>query len=220
MNVLLVDDHAIFRQGVKLIIQSFNSGIKVIEAISTAQCAELVQQHEVDLILLDLKLSDTSGLDSLIAIKDFVPDIPVIVLSGEDDILVIHKTIEFGAMGFISKMASHEDLLAAIKRVISGGVYLPAQMTVYPQNGQQSLDGGEKNDFQGVLEGLSERQREILYYVLQGKPNKTISTGLDISESTVKNHISSILSSLGARNRTEAVYIAARAGVPIERPLP
>ncbi len=220
MNVLLVDDHAIFRQGVKLIIQSFNSGIKVIEAISTAQCAELVQQHEVDLILLDLKLSDTSGLDSLIAIKDFVPDIPVIVLSGEDDILVIHKTIEFGAMGFISKMASHEDLLAAIKRVISGGVYLPAQMTVYPQNGQQSPDGGEKNDFQGVLEGLSERQREILYYVLQGKPNKTISTGLDISESTVKNHISSILSSLGARNRTEAVYIAARAGVPIERPLP
>lgn len=222
MDVLLVDDHTIFRHGIKLIIESIDKSISVRQVSSTSECIDILGSEPVDLILLDLQLSDTSGLDSVICVKHYSPLTPVIVLSGDDDPLMIHKTIEHGAMGFISKRSSLDELQCAFDRVIEGGVYLPDCMTVYASGDDgknDRLKSANNNLNLGVLDSLSDRQREILYYVLQGKPNKTISSGLCISDAAVRNDISGILFSLGARNRTEAVYVAARAGVPIERKL-
>ena len=116
-------------------------------------------------------------------------------------------------MGFITKCSTHDELLGAIRLIVAGGIYLPAAV----RDGQHApADHGSRPSDIALLTSLSKRQREVLTLLLQGKPNKTISTQMDISQNTVKAHLTAIFRVLGARNRTEAVYFAARAGVPLD----
>ena len=125
---------------------------------------------------------------------------------------MIHQCIDNGAMGFITKSTTHDELLIAIRRIVAGGVYLPMDI----MNNERVVQSARERSDVALLASLSDRQREVLAYLLQGKPNKTISNNMDISQNTVKAHLSAIFRTLGARNRTEAVYFAARAGVPLE----
>ncbi len=212
MKILIVDDHALFRSGMVHLLQSLSPTPEVIESenLSSAK-AILATVSDIDLVLLDLKLNDAVGVDSLLTLRKQAADTTIVVLSGEQDPTVIHRCIDNGAMGFITKSATHDELLIAISRIVAGGVYLPRDV----MNGKQSArTGGERSDV-ALLASLSDRQREVLAYLLQGKPNKTISNNMDISQNTVKAHLSAIFRTLGARNRTEAVYFAARAGVPL-----
>lgn len=173
-----------------------------------------LEANNYDLVLLDLTLADMSGIDTLRAVKHKLDGTPVIVLSALQDPPIIYQAIEEGAMGFITKCATHQELLAAIKLILAGGIFLPREVTSTPIVTSKSSD--TMSSEQEILSALSDRQREVLKYLLQGKPNKTISANLHISENTVKAHLSAIFRALGARNRTEAVYFAARAGVPLD----
>jgi len=213
MKILIVDDHTLFRSGMVHLLQSLSPQPIVVESEDLTSSAELLDtQDDIDLVLLDLKLSDAVGVDSLLRLRKQAPETPIIVLSGEQDPDVIRRCIDNGAMGFITKSATHDELLNAIRLIVAGGVYLPRDVmagTLHSRNPEERSDVA-------LLASLSDRQREVLTYLLQGKPNKTISTKMDISQNTVKAHLSAIFRTLGARNRTEAVYFAARAGVPLD----
>ena len=213
MKILIVDDHTLFRSGMVHLLQSLSPQPVVVESEDLTSAAELLMsQSDVDLVLLDLKLSDAVGVDSLLTLRKQAPDTSIIVLSGEQDPIVIRRCIDHGAMGFITKSATHDELLNAIRLIIAGGIYLPREVMA---NAIHSRNPEERTDV-ALLASLSDRQREVLTYLLQGKPNKTISSKMEISQNTVKAHLSAIFRTLGARNRTEAVYFAARAGVPLD----
>ncbi len=213
MKILIVDDHTLFRSGMVHLLQSLSPSPDVIESEDLHQACEMLVTHsDIDLVLLDLRLDDAVGVDSLLVLRKESPDTTIVVLSGEQDPHVIHRCIDNGAMGFITKSSTHEELLEAIRLIVAGGVYLPRDVMVNALHARQNT---ERSDV-ALLASLSDRQREVLTYLLQGKPNKTISNNMDISQNTVKAHLSAIFRTLGARNRTEAVYFAARAGVPLE----
>ncbi len=195
------------------LLQSLLPPPEVVESEDLGSAQQYLRQHDdIDLVLLDLKLEDAVGVDSLLTLRKQVPDACIVILSGEQDPAVIHRCIDGGAMGFVTKSATHDELLNAIRLIVAGGVYLPNDIlsaTRYTQKEAHTSDVA-------LLASLSDRQREVLAYLLQGKPNKTISTNMNISENTVKAHLSAIFRTLGARNRTEAVYFAARAGVPLD----
>ena len=214
MKILIIDDHTLFRSGMVHLLEDLQPQPQIVESPSLKNAQEyLLGGQEVDLVLLDLRLGDTVGLDGLTALRKDIPDTPIIVLSAELDPLVIHRCIELGAMGFITKCSTHDELLGAIRLIVAGGIYLPAAV----RDGQHApADHGSRPSDIALLTSLSKRQREVLTLLLQGKPNKTISTQMDISQNTVKAHLTAIFRVLGARNRTEAVYFAARAGVPLD----
>jgi DNA-binding NarL/FixJ family response regulator len=213
MKLLIVDDHTLFRSGLVHLLQSLDPQPEVVESEDLQNAQQMLDTHsDVELVLLDLKLSDAVGVDSLLALRKHAPETPIVVLSGEQDPDVIRRCIDQGAMGFITKTSTHDELLAAIKLIVKGGIYLPRDVMT---NALYTRLPQERSDV-ALLASLSDRQREVLTYLLQGKPNKTISNNMNISQNTVKAHLSGIFRTLGARNRTEAVYFAARAGVPLE----
>lgn len=213
MKILIVDDHTLFRTGMVHLLQSFVPSPLVVESENLQGAIDTLQKDiSIEMVLLDLSLQDSNGVDSLIRLRQHVPTTSVIVLSGEDNPSVIRECIDLGAMGFISKAATHDELLNAINLIVAGGVYLPKNVTGASTAAALPAARIDKS----LLASLSDRQREVLTYLIQGKPNKIISEKLNISQNTVKAHLSGIFKVLGARNRTEAVYFAARAGVPLE----
>ena len=214
MKILIVDDHTLFRSGMVHLLQSMSPPPSVLESDGVHSALQILVKHaDIDLVLLDLNLDDAIGVEALLRLRDQITDTTIVVLSGEQDPGVIRQCIDAGAMGFITKTSTHDELLSAIKLTVAGGVYLPS--SVKTRNFQQVAQASKPGDV-ALLASLSGRQREVLTYLVQGKPNKTISSYMDISENTVKAHLSAIFKTLGARNRTEAVYFAARAGVPLD----
>jgi len=210
MNILLIDDHALFREGLKFLLRSLDAALEVDEASDCAKALEHAAARSYDLVLLDLKMPGVAGLDALAALHDAVPDSPLVVLSGEDNPGVVRAAIERGAMGFIPKSSTPEVLIQALRLVLARGVYLPpAVLDAARAPASVALPG--TGDM--VLPGLTPRQMDVLRCVIRGKSNKIIARELDVSEGTVKAHLSSVLRALDARNRTEAVYAAAKLGL-------
>jgi DNA-binding NarL/FixJ family response regulator len=198
MKVLLIDDHPLFRQGLRTLLLPLDAELEIDEAGACAEALERLATAAYDLVLLDLRLPGQSGLDALEALREAAPAAPIVVLSGEDDPRTIRGAIDRGAMGFIPKSSTQELLIQALRLVLAKGIYLPPA----------ALDGMDAD-----LPSLTPRQLEVLRCVIQGLPNKVIARVLDISDWTVKQHVSEVLHRLGARNRTEAVYAAAKSGL-------
>jgi DNA-binding NarL/FixJ family response regulator len=214
VKILLIDDHALFREGLKFLLRSLDAALEVHEAGNCAKALEHAAAGNYELVLLDLKMPGVAGLDALAALREALPDSPLVVLSGEDNPGVVRAAIERGAMGFIPKSSTPEVLLHALRLVLARGVYLPPMVLDAAGPASPSASAASPATAgQPVLPGLTPRQMDILRYVIQGKPNKIIARELDISEGTVKSHLSSVLHALGTRNRTEAVYAAAKLGL-------
>ncbi|MEX0744566.1 MAG: response regulator transcription factor [Phycisphaeraceae bacterium] len=212
MRILLVDDHALFREGLKFLLRSLDAELELEEAGDCAQALEQASRQDYDLVLLDLKLPGVNGMDALRALREAVPTTPLVVLSGEEDPHVVREAIERGAMGFIPKSSTPEVLIQALRLVLARGVYLPP--TVLNSRAAPAPGASPQADNAAArLLGLTPRQADVLRCVIQGKPNKIIARELDISEGTVKAHLSSVMHALGAHNRTEAVYAAAKLGL-------
>lgn len=212
MDVLVVDDHTLFREGLKFLLRELDASLGIDEAGDCAAALERVAARRHDLVLLDLNLPGLRGMDALAALRAAVPEVPTVVLSGEDDPQLVRSAIKAGAMGFIPKSSTREVLIQALRLVFAGGVYLPPAAldthTAALPAPAHALDVADPAPL-----GLTPRQMEVLRCVIQGKPNKSIARELDISEGTVKAHLSAVMQSLGARNRTEAVYAAAKMGL-------
>lgn len=212
MRVLLVDDHPLFRQGLKFLLADLDPATEFLEACDSSSALAHAGGAQVDMVLLDLNLPGSNGMDVLKAARTAFECASVVVLSGDDEPHVIRQAIARGAAGYVPKSSTPPVLLAALRLVMAGGTYLPPhvlQDTPWPQCPPDTLAG----TLPTAPSGLSARQLEVLLNVIQGKANKVIAREMHLSEGTVKAHLSAAFRALGVQNRTEAVYAAARLGL-------
>jgi len=213
MKMLLIAKHTLFRDGIKQLLQKSNLLTQCQEADGLQVALGQLATNTFDLILLDIKLGDSIGLDSLREIKRQQCVSPVITISDENDIHLANQAVAAGAAGHICKTSSYNELVQAINAAISGKVYLAKDLSDQLSHGQaRSIAVSDIS----LLSSLSERQREVLAHLTKGTSNKAISIEMNISQNTVKAHLATIFKILGVHNRTEAFYFAARVGIPLE----
>lgn len=205
MRILLIDDHILFRDGLKYLLADLDAAPEFLEADNCREGLELAAG--ADIVLLDLKLPDMHGLEALAAMREAAAAASVVVLSSEDDPGTIRAAIDAGAAGFIPKSSTQDVLIAALRLVLAGGSYLPPHLLDGMPAGRVPAAPAPA----AALTHLSDRQREVLMCAVQGKANKVIARDLDISEATVKAHLSASFRALGVSNRTEAVFAVANA---------
>ena len=222
MKILLVDDHPLFREGIALLLRRLDDALAVVGAGTCEDALRIVDG--VDLVLMDLGLPGVSGLDGIAVLRDRYPDIPVVALSSSDDKDTVLQALDSGAMGFIPKSSSSDVMIGAIKLVLSKGIYLPPSVFLGEGHLTRSQSCAVKAESPGALRsvtpaelGLTQRQSDVLYLILQGKSAKTISRELGLSTSTVKSHTSAVLRALNVTTRTQAVVAAGRLGLKFDR---
>ncbi len=219
MKVLLVDDHALFREGLRLLLQRMGDQFEVLEAGDCDSAFDLIKlTPDLGLILLDLALPDMPGLDALSLIRTHHPAIPVVVISAAEDRPSVLEAINRGAMGFIPKSSDSTLLMNALQLVLAKGVYIPASVLTNPFNASETTPKSMLEKKNGTLRelGLSERQIEVLSLMVQGLPNKLIARKLALSEPTVKSHVTAALRALNVGNRTQAVLAVGRLGYTLK----
>ncbi len=209
MNIVLIDDHSLFSEGLKTMLVDFDPQPQVEMYPGCESAIKSANPEAVDLILLDYYLSGVSQLEALEVVRNHFINARIVVVSALEDPAVIRAIIEAGAAGYIPKSATYAVLTAAIHLVAAGGTYLPAEALddALPVAGRP-VDATVRGN--AGLDCLSKRQQEVLLQVVQGRPNKVIAQNLKISEHTVKAHVSAAFKLLGVSNRTEAVYAAAK----------
>ncbi len=214
MNILLIDDHPLLRGGMRFLLRSLDADLEMDEASNGTQALDLVAARSYDLLLLDLRMPGLNGMDALAALRAAVPGTPLVVLSAEDDPGVVRAAIEGGAMGFIPKSSTPEVLIQALRLVLAQGVYLPpAALEAARLDPSADPSPAPTGAGAGMQPGLTSRQLEVLRCVIKGKSNKAIARELEVSEGTIKAHLSAVFLALGAHNRTEMVYAAAKLGL-------
>lgn len=225
MKILLVDDHALLRDGMKLLLRRLDQEIQILDAANCRECLEQAGAHQdLDLILLDLNLPDRPGLAGLSELRERYPGIPVVVLSASDDRPTVIDALDRGAMGFIPKASSSEVMLSALRLVLAKGVYIPTSLLASGAGGaslplprlRRAADRVPITKPSDL--GLTDRQVDVLALLLQGKPNKIICNDLGLAEATVKAHVTAVLRTLNVTNRTQAVLAVARLGLTFEPP--
>jgi DNA-binding NarL/FixJ family response regulator len=198
VKILIVDDHALFRAGLRMLLATIGHQVTCLEAASVADALVLIGQNpDLQLCLLDLSLKNEHGLGAIQRIKQSAPQVAVVVVSGADDSATIRNCIDAGAMSFIPKSVAPEVLTQALQHVLSGAVYLPDQIMSAMQEMPERV-------------ALTPRQQQVLRCLSRGLPTKLIARELDLSEHTVKDHIAMLFQALGASNRTEAVIKASQ----------
>ncbi|MBK6009480.1 response regulator transcription factor [Ramlibacter ginsenosidimutans] len=213
MKILVVDDHPLYRSGVAFTLQNSGMAVEVVECSSLAVAFQRLDEGLVaDLMILDLQMPGYQGVDSVRAVRTRRPEVPVLVLSGTEDPAVVRECIDLGAFGFLPKSAPADHFNAALARVLAGGVYLPpTSLSV-----AAPVTRAQQDAWGRLGARLTERQRQVLLGIVQGKPNKVIARDLGLSDTTVKSHVAHILEALVVSNRTEAVYALARAGLSLQ----
>lgn len=199
MKILVIDDHALFREGLVYVLQQLDADVQIMEASHYQEAlAQLSTHSDLDLILLDLYLPGKNGFSILKTIRSEYPVMPVAIISGSSQTKDIKKSLDMGALGYIPKDTTGDVLLNAIKLILSGGVYIPQCMMNQPT----------KELSENSNPALTPRQIEVLEQISLGKSNKVIATLFQLSEATVKMHISAIFKSLNVTNRTQAALAA------------
>jgi DNA-binding NarL/FixJ family response regulator len=197
VKILIVDDHALFRAGLRMLLSTIGQNVHCLEAANAADALALIAQHaDLQLCLLDLALKNEHGFQAIQKIKETAPQVAVVVVSGVDDSATIRSCIDAGAMSFIPKSVTPEVLTQALQHVLSGAVYLPEQIV------SAMADTPQRRPL------LTPRQFQVLQCLSRGLPTKLISRELELSEHTVKEYIALVFQALGVRNRTEAVIKA------------
>jgi DNA-binding NarL/FixJ family response regulator len=205
MRALLIDDHALFSQGLQFLLEDLQPGIRCDNARTIVEA--LNQPGPYDLVVLDYRLPDSHGTQGLQHVLSAHPDAPVLMLSGNAQPELVNELIELGAAGFVSKAADTDTLLGALRTMLAGGVYLPPQAVDLHEPPQARAATSQ------AVAKLSPRQRDCLLKLVQGKSNKAIARDLDMAESTVKTHLAAIFQALGVNKRAEAVFKAASLGL-------
>jgi DNA-binding NarL/FixJ family response regulator len=202
MHVLIVDDHPLFIKGVEALLGELNPAATTSGARSVEEALEIAGRARVDLVLLDLKLPDTTELHALERMRAALTSAPIVVVSGNDDPSYVWKAIELGAAGYIPKDTDQALMVHALQVVLARGVYLPP----YALRNDGAAPGLAANTAaRPAIPVLSERQMAVLQGLLQGKSNKAIARDLDVAEGTVKAHLWSVYQALGVSSRLQAM---------------
>ena len=206
-RILIADDHALFRKGLKLLLSdSFpKAEVRDVDSLDSALDG-LSNAAPVDLAILDLKMPGMAGVESLRAVREAYPETAILVLSGSDARNDVLGALGAGVHGYVVKSSPDAELLSAIERVRRGQVYVPPQLAspAVPEAPPPPSDPPV------AFDGLTPRQKDVLRLLAKGKSNKEIARELTLAEGTVKIHLAAVLRFLKARNRTEAAVLAAR----------
>jgi two-component system, NarL family, nitrate/nitrite response regulator NarL len=214
MRILICDDHALFAEGLRLILEGTCAKLEVAVCASAEDGLAHVAAQPCDVLLLDWHLRGLSGETALLAFRDAAPEATIVIVSGERDLHLVHKAIELGAAGFIPKDSSREEFRSALRGIAHGTVYLPpAALDFDRQPGQPPAHAGLEVGH--AFPALTPRQCDVLRAMIRGHSNKLIARELDLSPATVKSHLKVVFEELGVHSRAEAVYVAARRGVRI-----
>lgn len=209
MHILLIDDHALFREALLYILDQLGSNTVVHEAANSEEAARLIEYtQDLDLILLDIDLPGTDGLSAMPGLRKLAPDVALIVLSGSEAIQNVKSALDMGAVGYIPKSCNSHEMLAAMRLVLQGGIFIPPRLLSKLKS--STISSSEANQSVEQQAALTKRQVEVLDCIAKGMPNKLIARELDISEGTVKLHVFAIMRILNVRNRTEVVIEATR----------
>jgi DNA-binding NarL/FixJ family response regulator len=200
IRVLCVDDHPLLREGIATMIESQPDMRLVAEASNGREAIERFREHRPDVTLMDLRLPDMSGIDTMIGIRNESPEARVLMLTTFEGDVEIHRALEAGARGYLLKSMPPRELAEAIRQVHAGRKSIPPVVAAH------------------IAEHLSEealtvREIEVLRHIAGGNRNKDIAERLFISEETVKVHVKHVMEKLGASDRTQAVAIALRRGI-------
>lgn len=202
MKILLIDDHALFREGFKLMLGRVLPEVpRVVEVGSAEAGLAAASGEDFDLIFLDLGLPGLGGLDGVRAMRSQCPATCLVVLSAVDGSEVVRQALLYGAQGYLPKTIAAEEMREALNQILAGRVYSPGclrEEVVQPDRLDQKL---------------TTRQVEVLAELCAGKSNREIGDYLGMSENTVRVHVSAIFRELGVRSRTEAVLLAKRKGL-------
>jgi DNA-binding NarL/FixJ family response regulator len=207
MKILVIDDHLIVREGLAALLVQAQPGTVIVHACDAAEgLAKAEAERDLDAVFLDLNLSGTSAMSAIREFTTRFPDLPVIILSSSESPADVRRALSLGALGYVPKSASPQTLVSALKLVLSGNIYLPPLMLDDPSSsaaGKTTVDGG----------ALTGRQVEVLGAICKGLSNKEIGRQLDLSEKTVKAHVSAIFRTLNVVNRTQAANVARASGL-------
>jgi DNA-binding NarL/FixJ family response regulator len=200
IRVLSVDDHPLVREGIAAMINDQPDMQVVAQGASGKDAIQHFREHRPDLVLMDVRLPDMSGIDAMITIRTEFPDARVIIVTSSEGDAEMRRALEGGARGYMLKSMPPRDLLEAIRKVHAGKKAIPSEIADRLANHYGD-------------EALSEREIQILQQVAEGNRNKDIADKLFISEGTVKVHLKHIMGKLGANDRTQAITIAVRRGI-------
>lgn len=195
MQILVVDDHALFRECLCHVLNQIEGEITTVEASSCDEAIQYASEyHRLDLVLLDLNMPGMDSFESLDLFSTRFPALPVVILSASILRTDVQRALDKGAVGFIHKDTTTAVLLNALRMILSGGIYVPPNLA---QSSQDSQSGQ-------VMSGLTPRQRQVLALMSEGHSNKVIASDMELSVATVKMHITAIFRQLGVSNRTQA----------------
>lgn len=210
MNVLIADDHPLFRDAIKLVLMEIDAAIRPVEAGTCDEVLARVADHpDLDLVLLDLAMPGPpgQGLEVLGRLEGAAPELPVVVLSASEEPEDVQRALAHGARGYIPKSLAAEVLRSALQLVLAGGVYVPPDLV-------QGNGGGRPEPVvhapAGAAERFTPRQWEVLTLLRQGYSNKEIGRHLDLSPETIKAHLAAAYRTLDVTNRTQAVMALQR----------
>ncbi len=211
MEILLADDHALVRDGIKQLIHRQYENACILEATTFDETMNMVEQNsELDLVLLDLVMPGMNGMEGISILRRRIPATPIVILSSTEEPALVRRALDLGAKGYILKSSSGKVMLSAIGLVFSGGVYIPPSL-LREATSSTAVDHAPKQVRQlssEAFQNLTRRQREILAQLAQGKANKEIARNLGITAATVRTHINLLFKILNVSNRTQAGRIA------------
>lgn len=199
-SILIADDHPLFREALRYIIDSVLPSSDAKEATNYAETKSLMAEQKFDLVFLDLNMPDSNGLTDLALLKKMYPQVPIVVVSAHEEPGIVRTCLGFNASGYIVKSSSPPEIKLAIQKILAGETYRPDWIDLQHEAAEE-----QHSIAADQVETLTPSQLNILIEIGKGKLNKQIAYDLEISEATVKAHITSVFKKLGINNRTQAV---------------
>ncbi|WP_434357204.1 response regulator transcription factor [Parasalinivibrio latis] len=197
-TIVIADDHPLFRNALFQSVHMAISGANLLEADSLDSLITLLDKDpDVDLLLLDLKMPGANGISGLVQLRAQFPDLPIVVISATEDAPIIRQVKSHGAFGFIPKSSDMRSLIQSLNHVLDGEMCFPEGID----------DGGSDDDLSAKIATLTPQQHKVLSMLSDGLLNKQIAYELDVSEATIKAHMTAIFRKLGVKNRTQAVIL-------------
>ncbi|WP_144554124.1 response regulator transcription factor [Bacillus sp. X1(2014)] len=220
-KIVIIDDHQLFREGVKRILEFEKSFQVVAEGDDGSEALRLVEEFQPDVVIMDINMPQVNGVEATRELVDKYPDTKIIILSIHDDENYVTHALQTGAIGYLLKEMDADALIEAVKVVADGGSYLHPKVTHNLVNEYRKLAAGvarsggaylQTMEIRRPLHLLTRRECEVLQMLADGKSNRGIGEALFISEKTVKNHVSNILQKMNVNDRTQAVVVAIKNG--------
>ena len=204
IKILVIEDHALVREGLLQTLQGLEEDVVTLGAADADAGLEILTTYDdIDLILLDLMLPGTSGMALLGVLRKRYPTIPVVILSALDDTETVMRGLRQGASGFVPKSSSTEAMMAALREVLAGEVYLPPKLREASSRSGRPRSVAERY-------GLTQGQMRVLELLTEGKTNRQIADLLGVTEGTVKIHVSAIFKAMNVSNRSQALLLASK----------